>query len=221
MSRWIPTSVVGVVWHTMPHHLTPHEGHVTAQERADLLGHRGAVIWLTGLSGSGKSTLAFALERRLINDQHAAFVLDGDNVRHGLCSDLGFTAADRDENIRRVGEVAALFAEAGVIAIASFISPYAAARQRACERAGEDSFIEVHLDAPLEVCERRDPKGLYKKARAGEIANFTGISAPYEVPKAPSLRLDTDALSVEACVDEVVAYLTANGFLSARSVAPA
>lgn len=198
-----------------PPHLTPHHGHVSPAQRAALLGQRGAVLWLTGLSGSGKSTLAYAVERRLVAEGRAAYVLDGDNVRHGLCADLGFTAADRDENIRRVGEVAALFAEAGLIAIASFISPYAAARQRARERAGDDAFVEVHLDAPLEVCERRDPKGLYKKARAGEIPNFTGISAPYEVPEEPSLRVDTDALSVEASVDRVVAHLRERGFLSA------
>ena len=196
--------------------ITRHHGHVSVQERAALLGHRGAVVWLTGLSGSGKSTLGYALERRLIGGGHAAFVLDGDNLRHGLCRDLGFSAEDRDENIRRVGEVAALFAEAGVIAIASFISPYAEGRQRARERAGSDSFVEVYLDTPVEVCERRDPKGLYKKARAGEIPNFTGISAPYEVPEEPTIRLDTDALDVEACVDRVMRHLQDGGFLPAK-----
>lgn len=179
------------------------------------MGHRGAVVWLTGLSGAGKSTLAYAIERRLVSDKHAAFVLDGDNVRHGLCRDLGFSAKDRDENIRRVGEVAALFAEAGVIAIAAFISPYAAGRRRACERAGADAFVEVFVDAPLEVCERRDPKGLYKKARSGEISNFTGVDAPYEVPVEPTLTLNTHTLDVDGCVDQVVAFLGDRGFLSA------
>jgi adenylylsulfate kinase len=196
--------------------ITRHKGQVSVGERAALLGQRGAVVWLTGLSGSGKSTLGYALEHALVASGHPAFVLDGDNVRHGLCADLGFSADDRDENIRRVGEVAALFAEAGVIAIASFISPYRAARERARERAGADAFIEVYLDTPLEVCERRDPKGLYKKARAGEIPNFTGIGAPYEEPSEPTIRLDTDALSVDACVDELTSYLQTNGFLSAR-----
>lgn len=197
-------------------HITRHTGHVSVEERARLLGQRGAVVWLTGLSGSGKSTLAYAVESRLVEEGHPAFVLDGDNLRHGLNRDLGFSAEDRDENIRRVGEVAALFAEAGVIAIASFISPYAVARERARERAGRDAFVEIYLDTPLAVCERRDPKGLYKKARAGEIPEFTGISAPYEVPEDPSLRLDTDALSVEACVDLVVDHLRAERFLSVR-----
>jgi adenylylsulfate kinase len=195
--------------------ITRHQGQVSVAERAALLGQRGAVVWLTGLSGSGKSTLGYALEHALVASGHPAFVLDGDNVRHGLCADLGFSAHERDENIRRVGEVAALFAEAGVIAIASFISPYRAARERARERAGADAFIEVYLDTPLEVCERRDPKGLYKRARAGEIPDFTGIGAPYETPDTPMIRLDTDALSVEACVGLIVDHLREHGFLSA------
>ena len=192
-------------------HLTRHHGHVTPDQRVALLGQRGAVLWLTGLSGSGKSTLAYAVERRLVGEGRAAFVLDGDNVRHGLCRDLGFTAEDRDENIRRVGEVAALFAEAGLIAIASFISPYAVARNRARERAGDDAFIEVHLDAPLEVCERRDPKGLYKKARSGEIKHFTGIDSPYEAPEKPEIVIDTGAEDLAACTGRLLDFLVERG----------
>jgi adenylyl-sulfate kinase len=190
----------------MSSNLTRHRGLVDPEERARLLGQRGAVIWLTGLSGAGKSTIAYALERRLIADRHPAYVLDGDNVRLGLCSDLGFSPADRDENIRRVGEAAALFADAGVIAIASFISPYRAGRDRARAMAG-DRFIEVFLDVGVDVCERRDPKGLYRRARAGEIAEFTGVSAPYEAPLAAEVTLDTDALDVDQCVDRLVGYL--------------
>jgi adenylylsulfate kinase len=176
--------------------LTPQRGLVSDDERANLLGQRGAVIWLTGLSGSGKSTIAYALERRLIVDRHAAYVLDGDNVRLGLCSDLGFAPADRDENIRRVGEAAALFADAGVIVIASFISPYRAGRERARACAGVGRFIEVYLDVSVDVCERRDPKGLYRRARAGDIPEFTGISVA----------------GVDECVDELVTYLQRNGY---------
>jgi adenylylsulfate kinase len=202
--------------------LTRHRGNVSRDQREGLLGQRGAVIWLTGLSGAGKSTLAYALEARLVlEERHPAYVLDGDNVRHGLCSDLGFTPEDRDENIRRVGEAAALFADAGVIAIAGFISPYLEGRERARDRAGKSRFIEVYLDVPVSVCEDRDPKGLYKKARAGEIPNFTGISAPYEAPASPELRLDTHALDVEQCVDRIVDYLRGEGFLSAPEVSPA
>lgn len=168
---------------------------------------------MTGLSGSGKSTLGYALEERLVSRGRMSYVLDGDNVRHGLCSDLGFSPVDRAENIRRVGEVAALFADAGVLVISSFISPYRADRAAARERIGDDRFIEVYLDVPVSVCEKRDPKGLYKKARAGDIPNFTGISAPYEQPETPELRLDTDALSVAGCVDQLVAYLERGGFL--------
>ena len=149
------------------------------------------MVWLTGLSGAGKSTLATAVEAALIRAGHAACVLDGDNLRHGLNADLGFSPEDRRENIRRAGEVAALFADAGLIVIAAFISPYRAGREAAREAIGAARFLEVFLDAPLAVCERRDPKGLYRRARAGEIAEFTGISAPYEPPEAPALTLDT------------------------------
>ncbi len=190
-------------------------GEVTREDRGRLLKQTGAVIWLTGLSGSGKSTIAFALERQLIHLGKVAFPLDGDNVRHGLCKDLGFSPADRVENIRRIGEVAALFAEAGLLVITSFISPYRTDRGLARQVAGPGRFIEVFIDAPLEVCEKRDPKGLYKKARAGEITDFTGISAPYEAPEKPELTLPTGNLSVDACVEAVVTYLNQQGFLQA------
>ena len=197
----------------MSTNVTKQKGQVAREERAELLGQRGAVVWLTGLSGSGKSTLAYALERKLISAGHVAYVLDGDNLRHGLNADLSFTAADRDENIRRVGETAALFAEAGVIAVAAFISPYAGGREGARTAVGKERFIEVYLDVPVEVCEQRDPKGLYKRARAGEIPNFTGISAPYEAPDAPALALDTGTLDVDTCVQLIFDTLTSGGFL--------
>ena len=193
--------------------VTQQLGQVTRPERAELLGHRGAVIWLTGLSGSGKSTLAYALERRLVSAQHAAYVLDGDNLRHGLCADLGFSQADREENIRRVGRAAALFADAGVLVVAAFISPYDRGRAQARAMAGPDQFIEIYLDVPVSVCERRDPKGLYQKARSGQITDFTGVSAPYEVPSAPNITLDTDANDVSTCVDLVIEHLSRGGFL--------
>ncbi|HUS65290.1 MAG TPA: adenylyl-sulfate kinase [Kofleriaceae bacterium] len=194
--------------------LTLQPSQVAALDRTRILGQRGVVLWLTGLSGSGKSTIAFALERRLTGLRHLTYVLDGDNVRHGLCSDLGFSPADRTENIRRIGEVAALFADAGTIIITSFISPYRSDRALARGRVPAGKFIEVFLDVSVEVCERRDPKGLYKKARRGEIAQFTGVSAPYEPPEQPELALDTDAKSLDACVDAIVEHLRREGFLS-------
>jgi len=197
-------------------HLTWQKGLVTPRDRAALLGQRGCVVWLTGLSGSGKSTVANALERRLIDAGRPAFVLDGDNVRHGLNGDLGFSPADRDENIRRIGEVAALFANAGLIAITAFISPYRAGRDRARRAVGTGRFIEVFLDAPLGVCQQRDPKGLYQKARAGQIRNMTGVSAPYEPPRRPELRLKTARLGVADCAAAIHALLKKRGFLSAR-----
>jgi len=172
----------------------PHR--VSERERWKQQGHRGGVLWLTGLSGSGKSTLAFELERRLFPKGLKAYVLDGDNLRFGLNSDLGFAPNDRTENIRRVGEVAALFAGAGMIVITAFISPYRVDRARARQAAGEN-FHEVYLKASIEVCEKRDPKGLYKKARQGKIADFTGISAPYERPEDPELVIDTGAMTVD------------------------
>jgi bifunctional enzyme CysN/CysC len=172
------------------------------------------VLWLTGLSGAGKSTLAVGLERRLFEKGYQAFVLDGDNVRHGLNANLGFSPEDRAENIRRVGEVAALFGRAGMIAITAFISPYRSDRRRARE-AGGDRFHEIHVMADLATCEERDPKGLYKKARAGEIAEFTGVSAPYEPPEEAELVVDTSTCAVEQCLDQLVAYVEQHFALTA------
>ena len=194
--------------------LTKHHGHVSAEDRGALLHQRGVVIWLTGLSGSGKSTTGYALERALVASGHLAYVLDGDNVRHGLNSDLGFAASDRAENIRRIGEVSALFADAGVVAIASFISPYRADRAKARDTAGADRFVEVFLDVPIAVCEQRDPKGLYKKARAGEITDFTGVSAPYEAPESPELTIDTSTMDPDGCAAAIIDCLKQRGFLS-------
>lgn len=182
--------------------ITRVEHRIAMDERHAKNGHRGGVIWLTGLSGSGKSTLAFTLEKHLFDQGYQVFVLDGDNVRHGLCGDLNFGEGDRRENIRRVGEVAGLFSRAGVLAIAAFISPYHEERQMARDIAGE-GFLEVHVAAPLDVCEQRDPKGLYKKARAGEIKDFTGIDAPYEEPRTPDIRLDTGNATVEDCTAQL------------------
>ncbi|ALB67966.1 adenylyl-sulfate kinase [Cronobacter dublinensis] len=174
-----------VVWHAHP---------VTAAQREQLHGHRGAVLWFTGLSGSGKSTVAGALEEALHQLGVSTYLLDGDNVRHGLCSDLGFSDDDRKENIRRVGEVAKLMVDAGLVVLTAFISPHRAERQMVREQLGAGRFIEVFVDTPLEVCEARDPKGLYKKARAGELRNFTGIDAVYEAPQTPEIHLDGQQL---------------------------
>ncbi|MDE0839069.1 MAG: adenylyl-sulfate kinase, partial [Kiritimatiellae bacterium] len=188
---------------------------VSADERRKVLGHGATTIWLTGLSGSGKSTIAKHLEKDLIAQGCAAFILDGDNVRHGLNRDLGFSAEERTENIRRVAEVAKLFNAAGIVVITSFISPYLSDRDEARKTIGDDNFIEIHVDTPLDVCESRDPKGLYKKARAGEIDRFTGISAPYEAPETPQLVLNTSELSVEESVKKVIEDLALRGIIKA------
>jgi len=195
-------------------HITWHDGRIGRRERQTLLKQRGATIWLTGLSGSGKSTLAVTAEAALVERGHLAYVLDGDNVRHGLNRNLGFSPDDRTENIRRIGEVARLFTETGVIVFTSFISPYRADRDAARALFDGGDFIEVHLDASVETCESRDPKGLYKKARAGEIPEFTGVSAPYEPPENPELVLDTSSLSVEQSVSRIIEYLEEKGYLS-------
>ncbi len=180
-----------------------HEGKITLEDRCRLLNQKGLVVWFTGLSGSGKSTIAVELERRLMEAGRFAYRLDGDNVRHGLNSDLGFSDADREENIRRIAEVSALFKDAGLITLVSFISPFQKTRDFARERAGKDQFIEVYVKADLKTCAERDPKGLYKKARKGEVSNFTGISSPYEEPQNPDILLDTDLLSVPEAVQRV------------------
>lgn len=181
-----------------------HRGHVSPDARRQLLGQDAATVWLTGLSGAGKSTVAFELERQLHARGRAAYVLDGDNVRHGLSRDLGFSHDDRSENIRRVAEVARLFNDAGLFVIAAFISPYRADREMARAVIGEERFVETHLCADLGVCEGRDPKGLYKRARAGAVPEFTGVSAPYEAPETPALRIDTGRLDVAESVAEIL-----------------
>jgi adenylylsulfate kinase len=197
--------------------ITWHRGKIGRGEREQLLKQRGATIWLTGLSGSGKSTLAVTAEAALLERGHLAYVLDGDNVRHGLNSNLGFSPEDRTENIRRIGEVAKLFTDSGVIVFTSFISPYRADRDAARALFAGGDFIEVYLAASVETCEGRDPKGLYQKARDGEIPEFTGISAPYEPPVNPELVLDTGSLSVEESVARIIEYLEEKGYLSLDS----
>lgn len=189
------------------------EGRVTGADRRHLLGHGPATVWFTGLSGSGKSTLAYAVEEALIARGVAAYVLDGDNVRFGLNRDLGFAPEDRTENIRRVGEVCRLFHDAGLVVLSSFISPYRSDRQQVRELHPEGGFVEVHLDTSLEVCESRDVKGLYARARSGEIPDFSGVSAPYEPPEDPEVRLDTGQLSIEAGVSTLLAHLETAGVI--------
>ena len=193
--------------------ITWHAGHVGRADRERLLGQRGVTIWLTGLSGSGKSTIAVACEAVLVQRRRLAFVLDGDNVRHGLNKNLGFSPDDRTENIRRIGEVAKLFTESGVVVFSSFISPYRADRDAVRTLMGAGDFVEVYVDASVDTCEARDTKGLYKKARAGEIPEFTGISAPYEEPERPELVLDTNTQTVEESVQALVDHLEAKGYL--------
>ena len=196
-------------------------GSIGPDDRARLLGQRGCVVWLTGLSGSGKSTIAQALEERLVRAGRATYVLDGDNVRHGLNADLGFSPDDRRENIRRVGEVAALLADAGLVTIVALISSYRASRQQARRAAGDGRFIEVFMDIPLAECEKRDPKGLYGKARRGEIRDFTGVDAPYEPPDEPELALKTSNLGVDECVVAIESCLQARGLLPQAGSEPA
>ena len=194
--------------------VTWHNHAVSKDERRRLFGHGGAVLWFTGLSGSGKSTIANAVDHKLHHLGKHSFVLDGDNIRLGLNRNLGFSAEDRTENIRRIGEVAKLFASAGTIALTAFISPYRADRDKVREIMPAGEFIEVYVNASLETCEKRDPKGLYKKARAGEIKNFTGISDLYEAPEKPELILDSDTRDIDQLADEVIAYLERHGILS-------
>lgn len=190
-----------------------HHAAVKRGMRETLNGHRSVILWFTGLSNSGKSTIAHAVEERLFKLGFRTFVFDGDNVRHGLCSDLGFTRDDRDENIRRIGEMAKLFIEAGVIAMTAFISPFRAERNRVRNLVPEGDFIEIYVSCPVEVCEQRDVKGHYKKARAGEIKEFTGVSSPYEEPVNPELVLATDRMQVEQCVETVIGLLRRRGII--------
>jgi adenylylsulfate kinase len=201
----MPTSDSGnVVWH----HAT-----VSRWRREHLNHHKSVILWFTGLSGAGKSTLAHAVEDRLYQSGCHTFVFDGDNVRHGLCSDLGFSHQDRTENIRRIGEMVKLFLEAGMIVLTAFISPFSKDRQWVRSLVPEGDFIEIFCRCPLDVCENRDKKGLYRLARIGEIKEFTGISSPYETPENPELVLDTSVLSLEECVGSVVALLVQRGII--------
>jgi adenylylsulfate kinase len=195
--------------------VTWHHGHVGREARQSALRQKGATLWLTGLSASGKSTIAFTLEHLLVESGFLAYVLDGDNIRHGLNKNLGFSADDRAENIRRIGEVAKLFADAGVVTMTSFISPYRVdrAKVRDLHEAADLPFIEVYVNTPIDVCEQRDPKGLYRRARAGEVKFFTGIDDPYEAPEAPEIELRPDRMSAPECALVIAHELRARGIL--------
>ena len=193
----------------MATNVTRVSNYVRTDARTERHQHRGGVLWLTGLSGAGKSTLAIEVERALFNYGYEVYVLDGDNIRHGLNADLGFSPRDRSENIRRIGEVAALFSNAGVIVISAFISPYHSDRARA-RTAANTEFHEIYVKASLEICEKRDPKGLYALARSGDLKEFTGVSAPYQVPNRPDLVVDTALHDVSACVEQIVRYVHRN-----------
>jgi len=199
--------------------ITWHEGHVSREERQAMLKQKGCTLWFTGLSGSGKSTLAYTLEHSLIQRGRLAYVLDGDNIRHGLNKNLTFAAADREENIRRIGEVAKLFADAGVITLASFVSPYRKDRAavRTLHEAGKLPFLEIYCNTPIETCEARDPKGLYKKARAavasGQGIGFTGIDDPYEPPETPDFQIDATGTTPQGAAAQLIAYLQTRGIV--------
>jgi adenylylsulfate kinase len=190
---------------------------VSRAEREAIRGHRGAALWFTGLSGSGKSTLSGALDRALAERGVAAYVLDGDNLRQGLCKDLTFSPDDRRENVRRIGEVAKLFVDAGMLVLCAFVSPYKADRDRVRASMGAGDYVEIHVRASLETCQSRDPKGLYEKAAKGEITNMTGVNAPYEPPERPELTLDTEQLSPQANLTALLAFLEARGYIASAS----
>lgn len=190
-----------------------HASNVTKEQRQQLVGGKGCVVWLTGLSGSGKSTVGRRAEELLLERGVQAYMLDGDNVRHGLNTDLGFSPEDRTENIRRIGEVAKLFSDSCTVTFTAFISPYRDDRDQVRSILPDGEFVEVFVDTPLEICEERDPKGLYQKARAGIIPNFTGISAPYEAPENPEIRLETAGKSIDECAQELIDYLVAQGIV--------
>jgi len=191
----------------VPAEVVWHGGHVQPEDRCRLLGQRPLTVWFTGLSASGKSTLAFALERDLVDMGHACYVLDGDNVRHGLNRNLGFSHEDRTENIRRIAEVARLMNDAGLIVITAFISPYRDDRRLAQNIIGMERFIEIHVSTPIATCEARDPKGMYRRARAGQTPEFTGVSAPYEAPESPAMKIDTSIDSLPECVGKMLSGL--------------
>ncbi len=196
--------------------LTWHDGYITREDRERLHAHKGAVVWFTGLSASGKSTIAQHLEKMLYKRGCSTYVFDGDNVRHGLCSDLGFTPEDRTENIRRIGEMVKLFVDAGIIALTAFISPYRSDRERIRALVGADRFFEVHVDCPVEVCASRDTKGIYEKAKAGTIKEFTGISAPYEPPQNADLVIHSDREDAVSAAKQVLALIEEKGIIAER-----
>ncbi len=198
------TTLKNIVWH---------DHHISKADRAGQKKQKPCLIWFTGLSGSGKSTVANALERELFIGNHHTYLLDGDNIRHGLSNDLGFSDKDRVENIRRIGESAKLFVDSGLIVMTAFISPFKSDREIARALVEGNEFIEVHMNAPLDVCEQRDPKGLYKKARAGDIPNFTGIDSDYEPPCNPEITLNTATHSIDECVKQLVTFLTENNYI--------
>jgi adenylylsulfate kinase len=190
-----------------------HDTNITKNDRNSLLNQKPCVLWFTGLSGSGKSTIANAVEKKLFNKSRKTYLLDGDNVRHGLNKDLGFLESDRIENIRRIGEVSKLFVDAGLIVLTAFISPFKSDRQIAKSLVGYDEFIEIFIDTPLEICEERDSKGFYKKARSGAIKNFTGIDSPYEKPENPQIHIQTVKNTIEECVDIIINHLIKFGYI--------
>jgi len=200
----------------MTNNVVWHQHHVDKSVRAERNGQKPFMLWFTGLSGSGKSTVAGALEQTLFESGRQVYLLDGDNVRHGLNRDLGFSDADRVENIRRIGEVGKLLVDAGVIALSAFISPFARDRMMVRRLLEPGEFIEVFVDAPLSVCEDRDPKGLYKKARAGQIPEFTGIDSPYEAPESPEILLQTEGRELQDCVNEILSWLRERNYLPAE-----
>ncbi len=194
--------------------LTKQCAKISREDRENLNGHRSFILWFTGLSGAGKSTIAHRLEERLFENAIRTYVLDGDNVRTGLNKGLGFSAEDREENIRRIGQVAKLFVDAGLVALTAFISPYKKDRAVARSLVGNDEFVEIYVKCPLETCEQRDVKGLYEKARLGEIKGFTGIDDPYEEPESPEIILETDKVNLEQCVERILNFLEARGLVS-------
>jgi len=195
-------------------HITPHRSLVHRSDREKLHGHQGVVLWFTGLSASGKSTLSHRVEKRLYDLNCSTYVFDGDNVRHGLCGDLGFSDKDRAENIRRIGEMVSLFVDAGIIALTAFISPFRADRDRVRAMVGQDRFVEIFVDCPLSVCIERDPKGIYARALKGEIKDFTGISSPYEPPEHPDIVIRSDQESFDHATDRVLGFLKQNRMIT-------
>ena len=200
-----PSKATNIVWH---------QSSVDREDRSHQRGHSSAILWFTGLSGSGKSTLANAVNVALHKNCYSTYVLDGDNIRHGLCKDLGFSDLDREENIRRIGEVSKLFLDAGIIVLTAFVSPFRIDRDSARALVGENDFIEIYCAADLDICETRDTKGLYAKARKGEINDFTGISSPYEEPQSPELAIDTGNMEINECVDMVTNFLVNQKIIS-------